>query len=81
MSASGIVEAVDVIKDYELSLFSGLRNGVGKTFGFESGPKGFLVSVVITVAFTTYAGGEAAFKKKFLKFSAGVLAVPIGMMQ
>src|SRR5215218_3326339 len=81
VSATGVIEGLDVIEDHELSGVFGRGNGVPEAFGFEGGDKAFCQGVVIGIAAATHAGGDPMELELVPKGAAGILNAAIAVMK
>ena len=80
MLPAGVVEAVDVIEDHQLSGAFGVRDQSGEALGLESGDEALGESVVIGVTRAAHAWGDVVESQLETEGGGGVLAAAVAVM-
>ena len=80
MLPAGVIEALDVIKDHELSGAFGLRDVAGEALGLESGYEALREGIVIGVTRAAHAWGDVVESQLEPEGGGGVLAAAVAVM-
>jgi hypothetical protein len=81
MPSLPIVKHLDIFKNVRLSLGTSLVMPSLNPFRFERMKKAFDDGIVPTVSLPAHATPDAMLRQQGLKFLAGILATPVGMVQ